>query len=58
MFGCAFYIGLGSNRIAHTWMNVAKTNKDMKLSIGALAIINGFVYLVDVLFAVIDLKND
>ena len=58
MCGSAFYLALGSNRIAHTWDDLPATNRNMKLTIGALAIINGIVYLVDTLFAIIDLKND
>ena len=60
--GSVFYFALGSIRIdrMYDYPNVKELDKDydVKLAIGSLAIVNGFVYLVDTAFGVIDLKND
>ena len=64
-FGMVFYFALGGNRIANTFEPPVipiegvtfNAHTATKLSLGSMAIINGFVYLADTIFGIIDLKN-
>lgn len=56
--GSIFYFALGSIRIDRMIPEGVDKDHEVKLAIGAMAIINGFVYLADTALAVVDLKND
>ena len=65
--GSLFYFALGANRIAHIYEPWDSLTSEMeenllhtstKLALGSLAIINGFVYLGDLVLGLLDCKKD